>query len=340
MDKFKKIDKEFLLTDSTLNSYSYRLLSSGYLMDEFKKNPVGYYMHGKADSEFPREMGVLVKWYDLRAEGDKVYGKPCINLSHPRGQRTVDEIESGFLNAASVGHIVAIEISEKPEDYLQDQTGPTVAKWFNRECSLVDIPGNYNALTDLFDEQDMPINLADFNKQKITMKQIFFTPAQLTMMNLSADADAPAIATAFADLVAKAGKVTKLEADVVTLTTEKNTAVKDLADYKKTATEGEVKDLIATAVNIDKKITKEVGDKLAVDYATNPGGLKNLLAALPVFKSITSDLKVDGTGTLEKMSYDELDKAGKLEDLKAKDLNLFNQKGREAFGETWKDKTK
>ena len=153
-ENFKKIAKEFLLTDSSLNTYSYRLLTSGYLLDEFKKNPIGYYMHGTL--EFPREQGVLVKWDDLRQDGDKVYGKPCINLEHPRGERTVREIENGFLNAASVGKIVAVEISTNQADYLPTQEGPTVTKWFNRECSLVDIPGNYNALTDLVDENDFP----------------------------------------------------------------------------------------------------------------------------------------------------------------------------------------
>jgi hypothetical protein len=59
-------------------------------MDEFQKNPIGYYMHLRD------KQGVLVKWEDLRMDGDKVFGKPCINLSHPRGERTVDEVESGF----------------------------------------------------------------------------------------------------------------------------------------------------------------------------------------------------------------------------------------------------
>jgi len=97
MSKFKKIDKEYKLTDSTVNSYGFRLLTSGYLMSEYQKNPIGYYMHKDRDN------GVLVKWEDLRKEGDYVWGKPCINLSHERGQRTVDEIESGFLNARIPG---------------------------------------------------------------------------------------------------------------------------------------------------------------------------------------------------------------------------------------------
>ena len=220
MEKFKKIDKDFLLTDSSVNTYGYRLLTSGYLMDEFKKNPIGFYMHKRDD-------GVLVKWTDLRHDGDNVFGKPCINLAHPRGPQTVDEVENGFLNAASCGHFVVLGVSEKPEDYLSGQTGPSVDKWFNRECSLVDIPGNFNALNQLFDENDNPLsleNLSDLKPQNLKMKQIFLTPAQIQLMNLKADADATAVETTIQDLVAKAAKVDVLSAQLVTASTAKDTA--------------------------------------------------------------------------------------------------------------------
>lgn len=161
---FKKINKEFLLTDSSVNSYGYRLLTDGYMMEEFQKNPIGYYMH--ATEKLSREQGVLVKWEDFRKEGDKVYAKPCINLTHPRGQRTVDEVESGFLNGASMGSIVAVEMSDDPALKLPGQTGPTIIKWYNREASLVDMPGNYNALS-LYDLSGRTINLGAFNNKPI-----------------------------------------------------------------------------------------------------------------------------------------------------------------------------
>ena len=72
-DKLKKIDKEFLLTDNSVNTYGFRLLTEGYQLNEYKKNPIGYNMH-------LRDAGVLVKWEDFRTEGDAVYAKPVINL--------------------------------------------------------------------------------------------------------------------------------------------------------------------------------------------------------------------------------------------------------------------
>lgn len=326
MDKFKKIDKDFLLTDSSVNSYGYRLLTSGYLMDEFKKNPIGFYMH-------ERDKGVLVKWDDLRMDGDKVFGKPCINLSHPRGQQTCDEVENGFLNAASCGHFVVLGVSDKPEDYESDQTGPSVNKWFNRECSLVDIPGNFNALNQLFDENENPIkleNLADLKPQIKNMTKLFFTPEQITKMNLKADADQASVETAFENLVATAAKVPGLEA-------AKKKAEDDLKALETSTTSEKVKNLLATGV-AEGKITVEVSKVFEKDYATNPVGLEAVLKALPAYKSITKNLK-PGEETQEdisKKTWDELDASGKLEDLKATDFEMFKDKFKKKFGRDWK----
>jgi len=327
LDKLKKIDKEYLLTDSTVNSYGYRLLTDGYLMSEYEKNPIGYYMHKNRDA------GVVVKWEDFRKEGDKVFAKPVINLSHERGQRTVDEIESGFLNAASFGHFVVLEISSNPEDYLEGQTGPSVSKWFNRECSLVDIPGNYNALTDLFDENENPItleNLADLTPKSINMKQIFFTAEQLGKMNLKADADQASVETAFANLIAEAAKVPGLE-------TARQKAVEDLKALQDKTTGDKIESLTKTALD-EKKITAELAAQLKADYSTNPDGLEKVLKAIPAYQPITGQL-IDGEKSdMAKMSWSELDKQGKLEDLKAKNPVLFNEKYKAEFGKEYSGK--
>lgn len=330
--KFKKLDKEFLLTNSSVNCYGYRLLTSGYLMSEFEKNPIGYYMH-------QRDKGVLVKWTDLRLEGDCVYGKPCINLSHERGQQTVEEIENGFLNAASFGHFVVLGISDNPADYLADQTGPSVNKWYNRECSLVDIPGNFEALTDLFDANDNPIKLADLlstqQQNLLKMKKVFLTAEQLGKMNLKAEtADEAAVEVALADLVAKAGKVDSLLQDLAAATKKATDAETALANLKAETVTAEVTGILNQALNGDKKITKAMHDQLAADYATNPAGLKKLVDGMPAFQSITKAIEESKgkLGDLASMTWEALDKAGKLADLKAADPELFKAKYKEQFG--------
>lgn len=313
MEKFKKIDKEFLVTDSSVNVYGFRLLTGGYMLQEFEKNPIGYYMH-------VRDTGVVVRWEDFRVDGDSVYAKPVINLSNSRGQQTVDEIENGFLNAASVGHIMALEYSDDPALLLPGQTGPTVTKWYNRELSLVDIPGNTNALAQLYDKDDNPINLADFSNKIPNMKTIVFTAAMLAAMKLTAESDQTAVETSFSDLVAKAAKVDTLQ--------------KQLDDLKAEQSKKEVKSLLDKALDVDKKITKELSDQLEVQFKDNPTGLQNLLAAMPAYKSVTKEIedKTEVTKDLAAKSWDELFAAGQLEDLKAKNPTLFKQKFTEAFG--------
>jgi hypothetical protein len=328
MEKFKKIDKEFLLSDSSLNCYSFRLLTSGYQLADFKKNPIGYRMH-------KREDGVIVKWEDLRVDGDKVYGKPVINLSNAKGQQTVDEIVNGFLNAASVGHLVALEISKDPKDYLAGQEGPTVTKWYNRECSLVDIPGNYNALTDLVDENDNPINLADFKIQNINMKQIILSAAQLALLNLKDDSDTTVVETTIKDLVAKAAKVDSLTTDLAAATTAKAAAEIALADFKKLTITSEVNKLVDDAVT-KTLCTIEAGEMYKKLFADKPDELKALVATMKPYTSVTSQIQLSAVNDVEvaeliKLSGEELFKQGKLERLKELSAAHYKIKYKEYF---------
>jgi hypothetical protein len=315
--KEHKIDREFQLSDSTENCYGFRLLTPGYLKSEFEKNPIGYFMH-------EREQGVLLKWDNVRVDGDKILGTPVINLAHKRAQQTIDEIESGFLNAASVGQIVALEISDDPADYLPNQKGATVTKWYHRECSLVDVPGNYNSLkSELVDGDGNPLNLADFTPPteiKDLNMEIKFTAANLVAMDLKADASSEETQAAFQNLVAKAKRTEDAE--------------KALEDLKADHTKTEVKDLCADALK-EGKITKEMSEKLSADYAKNPTGLKDLLGQMPKYTSITNQLK-DGEGktklqNLMSKSWDDLHQSGELADLKALDENSFLQKKAEKY---------
>lgn len=147
----EKVEKKFVLGDSSLNSYGFRLLTSGFMIDEFNKNPIGYYMHDRLG-------GVVLRWDNVQIEDDKITGVPVINTSNERGKKTLDEVNNKFLNAASFGSIVAIETSDEPALKLPGQTGATVTKWYARECSLVDIPGNFSAFA-LFNAKGEAIDL-------------------------------------------------------------------------------------------------------------------------------------------------------------------------------------
>lgn len=337
---FKKIDKEFQVTDSALNVYGFRLLSSGFLVDEFKKNPIGFYLHADADlTDIDRGQGVLVRWEDFRQDGDAWFAKPVINLDHPRGQRTCDEIESGFLNGASVGKIVALEFSEDPNLMLAGQQGPTVTKWFCRELSLVDIPANYNCLSSLVDSNGNEISLADFkiNSKNSGMKTITLTPELIKQLNLADNADNAIVMTTLSDLAAKAAKVDTLQTQLTTALTDKETAETNLANLKKEQAKKDVDALLDTALAA-KKITNQLKTTLATQYEGKPTELKNLLDAMPAYSPVTEQIKTAGDSVekFENLSYKDIDRQGLAEELKQKDFELFKAKFKEEYGTEYK----
>ncbi len=321
-DKYKKIDKEFILSDSSVNEYGFRLLTDGYQLDAFQKNPIGYYMHRRED-------GVVLKWDNLRIEDDKILGTPVINLSNDRGIQTCDEAENGFLNAASVGHIVVLEYSTDPELMLPGQTGPTITKWYNKECSLVDIPGNCNALTKLYDMNENELNLADFAKAKYKIKNVktlIMESDFLSLLNLSDDSEEETVFT----------RVKELVADNKKLQNEKYTLEQQIDELNSNHTKFEVMALLDEALE-NKKITKELRTRLAADYATNPIGLKSLLDAMPAYRSIVESLKTTGRDKAEQQwkwdDYEANDPGGKkLKTLKANDPARYKELFKEKFG--------
>ncbi|RQO37942.1 hypothetical protein DBR39_13725 [Chryseobacterium sp. KBW03] len=317
-EKFKKIDKEFCITDNSVNVYKYRCLSEGLQLDEVKKNPIGYYLHGT--EEYPREQGVLVRWENFRVEGDRVFAKPCINLSHPRGQRTVDEVESGFLNAASVGKITVLDATSDKKLMLSGQEKPTVTKWFPREISLVDIPGNYNALANLYDKDNNELNLADFEEFiiKKNMNNTTLDAAKiLTALNLK-DGDESDVVTAINNLVDKANSSDKHKAD-------KEKAETELKDLKVESVKKEVQDLIDKG-KTDKKLTNEMAKALSTSFAENPKGLKDLIDATPAQVSVTENKdKAEEQKKYEGKSWDDLYSSDKLEDVRKNFPDLYTK---------------
>lgn len=305
---FKKIEKEYCLTDNSVNCYGYRLLTEGFMQDRFKP-AIGYLMHN-------REGGVAVKWEDFRIDGDKLWAKPVINTAkHPN---LADEIEAGFYDAASVGHLIALEWTDDESMKLAGQTGITVTKWFCRECSIVDIPGNFNALAKLYDDgdsilMDLTDNRINNNPKFENMDKIVLTGAMLTGLNLMAGATQADAEKALADLAAKARKADNLQTELDALkATQKTEAV--AAILKTGLDEG--------------RITKELSARLEVDYKDNPEGLKSLVASLPKQARVTGKTVEDLSGIPEKYrgkTKQELFVSGQLESLKAECPEYYEQ---------------
>lgn len=287
---YKKIDKEFCLSDDSVNCYGYRLLTSGLQLERFNP-PIGFLMHN-------REAGVAVRWEELAVREGCLYGKPSVNETvFPN---LAKQIEDGFYAAASVGHIVALKMTDDDGYKLEGQTGPTVLKWFPREISIVDIPGNYNAIAQLFDEADNLLHdLTD--KFSTDMNKATIEVEALGLPNLSADATAEQAQEAVRDLIAKANRV--------------DAAEKELKDLREQTNRKEVNALVDAALAAHK-INSACADKLKTDYAQNPDGLKALLDAMPAQQSIADRLNADVPEEYKGKTWQELYASGKLAELK------------------------
>lgn len=311
-DNFKKIDKDFVLTDESVNVYGFKLKTSGYQIDEYKKIPIGYYDHKDDD-------GVLVRWDELRIEGDKVLGKPKINLSHPRGNRTVTEIENGFVSSASVGKLVVLEQSTEPHPTESGKTIPVITKWYNRECSIVGLPGNRNANIQMYDEHDNEIQLSDF-KKIIHMADIKQIPVEiLGSLSLSDPSNVGAATQAIKDLADKAAKADEYKSQLDALKAEKSGfEVKNLLDDAQK--EGSV------------KITNQTRASLEVAFKDKPKELKDLLDNMPIIGTVSDKLQTE----VKKDSQEYKDLADKPFD-KWLELDLAD-KAREKYPELFKEK--
>ena len=259
---YKKIDIEFCFTDDSINCYNYQLLSKGFQLQKY--NPqIGYLMH-------KRDNGVAVKWEDFRLVGDKWYAKPVVN--EDRFPNLANEIEAGFYRGASVGKIVPLKWN-KPK--TKDAT-LVVTEWYCGEISIVDIPGNSNALAVLYDEKenvlmDLSNNKRDFKMEteKIDVSSFLFR------LNLSSNCSQGQFDLALADMLAKAGRT--------------DSAEKELKDLKATVNKEKMAAVLETAKK-EGKITNEMSVQLEKDYGENVGALENLLKTLPAQKTIVSQL--------------------------------------------------
>lgn len=365
MMKEFKIEKEFLITDSTVNTYGFRLLTSGYMIDEFKKNPIGYYMH--CTNEFSRNEGVLIRWCDFRIAGDSVFAKPIINLSHPRGQRTLDEVNSGFLNAASVGSIVVIESTEDAKLKLKNQTGATVTKWYNRECSLVDLPGNYNALvlynkdgkqldlnlfapkaTTMYEQAEKNISIDEIINQAIKNKNITSEQAEPLRKNYAGNP--LGLNNILKDFAAMRLRwLMSQEWEYL----DKNSLLPELKEKYEEGYAlrfyikfGKMPDWYVQAPSLSFNDMTKLELERLIDFCIELGFIdESTIQLLYVrfgsdyngYKNHLLTLVKNGIEPLKKQTWDELDKAGSLEKLKKKCFASYKEKFYEKFGVEYKD---
>jgi hypothetical protein len=265
----------FVLSDESLNSYGFRVLTDGIDTTLFEKNPIALWVHSRPYGwDKNREPLPIGKWVNLRRDGKKLIADLEFDEDDEFALSLMKKVEKGIINMVSPG-LRAITTSDDTAMLVKGQTRPTIVQCLLMEVSLVDIGSNRNALR-LQDEFGADINLSDregnhllpllrdINSQNNSMNlkdQI----AQL--FKLQDSASEAEILLAVQNSVANATKVAELQGQVTTLSGDKTRLegeLKTFQDADKAALEATRIKLVDEAIAGKKITASEKEDYLAL----------------------------------------------------------------------------
>lgn len=319
--------KTFILHDETVNTYGFRMLTSGGDLTAFRANPVMLYNHN--DWEMP-----IGRWVNIRVEGTQILADADFDMGDKQAAEIARKVESGYISACSVGAWVK-ECSSDPMTYLEGQTEPTVTRWSLREASICNIPANHNALA-LYDADGKRVQEVDYSTI-LQLTDIIPTHSSNTSMtkkinallSLSDDATEEKVLETLSD---KLEQMTKLETRLSSLLEEK----KEREAVEAQARLEHFESLSSRALE-DGVLTEEQSKSLRKLYDASPLEATHFAELLPKRKSIAQQLtdhtrETRKTKSLASLSWDELDRSGKLAQLREEDPDAYAEKYKEKFG--------
>lgn len=260
----------FVISDESLNSYGFRVLTDGIDTSQFEKNPIALWVHARSYGwDKNREPLPIGKWVNLRRDGKKLIADLEFDEDDDFAVALMKKVEKGIINMVSAG-LRAVTTSDDTSVLVKGQTRPTVVQSLLMEVSLVDIGANRNALR-LQDEFGTEINLSDregnhllpllrdIQNQNNDMK---FQEQIAQLLKLSDNASEADILAAVQSSVNNAVTLSGLQGQITTLKDEtKNLQdqLKVYQDAEKAAIEKQRIDLVDQAI-ADKKITASEKD--------------------------------------------------------------------------------
>lgn len=144
----------FLVSDESVNSAGFRILTSGIDFTDFLKNPVMLWKHERYDNR----LLPIGRWENLRIENGALLADAIFDEKDEFARQIATKVEKGIINACSIG-IEVIATSSESKYLLPGQTRETVTRCTLLEISLVDLPGNRNSVR-LYDAGSKSIHLS------------------------------------------------------------------------------------------------------------------------------------------------------------------------------------
>jgi hypothetical protein len=320
-------------TDNGLNSHGIRVLTEGIDTSRFDKNPIMLYNHHRTTSGKVDEILPIGKWKDYRKEPDgRMTAVPVFDMNDEFAAKIASKVYGGFLTACSIS-VFPLEVSDDPQYKLPGQTGPTVVLSELRESSIADIPSNPNSAGLVLCDYDG--NVLELTDGGNSLLRLYNNQNQTKMKELALKLGLQEGASEAAMMSA----VLKLQADhqqeVKTLTDRAEKAENDLASFKRERDEAQRAEalMLVDAAIKDGRVSVELKDEYLAMFADNFERTRKIVAGTTSARSGLGRQVAGQKGTVAMKfadkSWDELDKAGLLAELKLSDPDLYNEKYKE-----------
>lgn len=315
--------KTFILHDESVNTYGFRMLTSGVNLDEFRKNPVMLLNHN--DYSLP-----IGRWENIRIVGGKILADAVFDEKDERAAEVMRKVDNDFIRMASIGAWPPEEKSDAYSLMLPGQRYPTVTKWTVREASIVTIGANHNALA-FYDKSTQEV--IDLTVAGAIVRLMDNSPKILNMslltqkLNLHDTANESEIVSAVQNLMDDNARL-KSENKTLTDVIDKANADRDAAN------KAEAVRLVDAAI-LTGKLDAKAKDATLAMFDKDFDNAKAMLEAIPERQSIARQINSTGATNLADLkgkSWDELDKANKLTELKDKAPEIYAEKFKERFG--------
>ena len=301
-----------VLCDSeTINSYGFKTDVKGINLSRFEKNPVMLYQHNPHT--------VIGRWEDIKIEGGQLSATPVFDMEDPEAAEIARKVEQGFIKGCSMGIVIKQMTRSKGID--------TATESVLLEASIVSIPADENALV-VYDSEDKQnqLSINDFNK-------LFYIMEKKEKPELQPDNSEITLSQRNMELQAQVDEQTDT---IKALNAKIDELKRDLAERDYREAEAFVDKAIA-----DGKITEEVKSEALSFYLSFPKETEKLFANI---KSADEVAEPQSSISLSQMmekkaepsqTWDELDRAGKLRNLKANNLEEFKRLYKEKFHKEW-----
>lgn len=307
--------KTFVLSDESLNSQGFRVLTGGIDLSQFEKNPVMLYSHDA-------DMLPIGRWENVRVEGERLLADAVFDQEDEFAKKVESKVEQGIVKCCSIG-FRALEFSDDPVQLLPGQQYMTVTKALLLECSICAIGANRNAMS-LYDENGEKVELTEERMLSVGLKK-------LTIPD-TGDSNNNKMNEEQMKILQEENKNLKEQM------AEQANELKQLRDAMAANHKASIDACLDAAVN-DGRIQasdREDWEKLmAADYES----ATKVLGGMQKRQSLTevmSGAHGAGNNPYAEKSWDELDKAGMLSEFKAKDPEGFKAKYKATFGVDYK----